>query len=182
LSLILVAWLSVRPAGAAPDAPPALALDGPESALATAATIDVTVTVSDAVELAAFEADLGYDPALVDVVGITAGGFLGDPDPACDPDVARCEATLGPLPQDAGVAAVGGYAFGAGTPPDGSGTLATVHLAPTGATGTLTLTLGNALAADVAASPITPTVQGTVIRLVSPGQEIYLPVVLRESE
>jgi hypothetical protein len=142
-----------------------LTLDGPEQVPATALGIDVTLTVSDAVALAAFEADLGYDPALVAVSGITADGFLGDTSQGCDPAETRCEAALGPLAQGADVSAIGGYAFGTGTAHDGNGTLAVVHLTPTGATGVLTLTLTNPLAADADATPITPTVQGTVIRI-----------------
>ncbi len=182
---IIVALLPLARAeavSAAPVAPPALALSGPESVPATAATIDVVVNVSGAVDLAAFEADLGYDPALVEVTGITAGGFLGETSPGCDPYAARCEAVLGPLPQGADRAAIGGYAFGTGEPAGGSGTLATVHLAPTGATGVLTLTLSGAIAADAAATPITPTVQGTVIRIVGEGHEVYLPLILKGSE
>jgi hypothetical protein len=161
----LVGVNSRRGVYAAPNAPPELTLTGPESVPATATDIDVTVMVSDAVALAAFEADLGYDPALVAVSGITAGGFLGDTSQACDPNTSRCEVALGPLAQESDISAIGGYAFGTGVAPDGSGTLAVVHLAPTGATGILTLTLSHPLAADVDATPITPTVQGTVIQI-----------------
>jgi hypothetical protein len=51
-----------------------------------------------------------------------------------------------------------------------------MHFRPTGAVGTTTLTVADAVLADVLAVPVVPDAQGAMLTL---WQGVYLPLVLR---
>jgi RHS repeat-associated protein len=140
---------------------PTIALVSPTGVQPPTGVIDIPITISDAVNLSAFELDVEVDTALVTVVGITVQSFLGGTG-GCDPLTSRCALAMGPL--DVGNSqAVGGYSYGTGAGASGNGVLAILHLQPTGQLGTTSLNITSALIADDTGLPTTPlTVNGTL--------------------
>lgn len=137
--------------------------------------IDVAITISGAANLGAFEFDVTYDPAQVEVVNVTTSDLLGRTT-ACDPQVDRCAVALAPLDRP-GAASVGVFSYGAGAGVSGDGTLAVIRLRPTARGGPAALRLEHVLLADDAANSITPTVQDATLLVMS---RIYAPIVLRK--
>lgn len=144
---------------------PTLTLITPSSPQPVTATIDIPVMISDAIDLTAFEFDLSLDLNLVQVSGVSLSGTFGDTAVSCDAAVSRCAVALGPLGQPAGTA-VGGYSYGNGPGFTGSGLLATLHLQPTGESGTVTLDILNPLVADTTANLTVPDVQGASFEVI----------------
>jgi hypothetical protein len=145
---------------------PTLALIGPSTPQPPTGVIDIQVSIAGAVNLAAFEFDLEYDRSLIQVTGIIPQPFLGAT-ASCNPSAARCAVALGPLDRN-NTTSVGAYSYGTGSGATGAGVVAILRLQPTGASGTVSLRLSNALIADVAAMPVTPATQDATIVLMAP--------------
>lgn len=156
---------------------PTLALMVPSSPQPTSDTIDVPIMISGAENLAGFEVDLLYNRSLVTVAGMTLNNFLGQTS-NCEPNSARCAVALGPLEQTYATS-VGAYSYGTGNGADGSGTLAVLHLQPTGTSGTTTLRLVAALVADVEGNPTTPATEEATLVLGEPLHTLFLPAIQR---
>ena len=157
---------------------PTITLMGPtEPQPVTSPSIDVQVVITGTTNLAAFEFDLVYDRTLVEVTGITLGDFLGETS-GCDPGMARCVVGLGPL-QQTNATSMGTYSYGTGPGANGDGLLGTIHLQPTGAAGTTSLSLTNALIADVdVINPESPATNGTTLVLADT-RTLYLPIIVK---
>jgi hypothetical protein len=136
---------------------PSLRLVPPDSAPAHSDVVAVQVVVENGVNLGAFEFEVSYDPTLVGVGEVMVAPFLAGA-AGCNPRIGRCGYALGPVEQG-NTAAVGAYTIGQGPGASGTGMVATLHLKPTGATGTVTLHIINPLLVDVAANLTVPLTQ-----------------------
>ncbi len=143
--LVLIAVLTVCTlAWSNPEGEPAVRLE-PATIQADAGTpIEVDVVIQNVSNLGAFQFDLTYDPAIVQVDSIALGEFPGS--------TGRNVSPLGPR-TDAGKAVYGAFSFGDAAGPDGSGPLATVTLRAQ-APGQTPLGLQNVQAIDVGGSHI----------------------------
>ncbi len=164
----------VRPTRAAT---PTLALVAPSAPQPPSSTVDVQVAVSDVASLGAFEFDLMYDRALVQVQSFTLAAFLGQTS-SCIPSSARCAATLGPLDLSSGATSLGAYSYGTGGGPSGNGTVGVIRFKPLTNNGTVNLRLANALLSDVAGNPVTPATQDATFVIAS-APPLYLPIIVR---
>ena len=70
----------------------------------------------------------------------------------------------------------GAATFGGAAGASGEGVVAVLHLQPTGAVGTTTLMIENAVLADVHAAPTVPETEGATLIL---RHAVYLPVLLK---
>jgi len=116
-------------------------------------TIQITIEIHDVANLGAFQFDLTYDPAIVQVDNITLGDFPGSTGRSVNP--------LGPKIQ-AGKAVYGAFSFGDAAGPDGSGALATVTLKAL-AGGQTPLGLGNVQVIDIGGARIQASTQGAAV-------------------
>jgi len=164
--------------GSSTASAPTIRLVAPEGPQPAIGTIDVAVQVVGAVDLGAWEFDLGFDPALLRVAGMTIAPTFGVEE-GCNPDNQRCVVSLGPITDVANTASVGAFSYGGADGLTGDGVLATLHLRPTGASGTAVLTLKSGLLANRQASPVTPILQGTTLALRGGWRAVFLPVVRR---
>ena len=122
------------------------------------ASTTVDVQIQDVSDLAAFQFDVTYDPAVVHVDDVTLGAFLGSG--------GRNTAALGPdIDNGTGRVAFGGFSYGTGSGAEGSGTLATITFSPQ-ATGTTSLTLTNVQLRDTLNYEIPADPQGGEIEVV----------------
>jgi len=165
-------------ASAAPLSEPTLSLVAPADPQSPEGTIDVQVVITGTAGLAALEFDLVLDQTLVEVSGITIAPLLGGTN-GCDPTLNRCAFSLGPLAGN-DVISLGGYSYGDGAGTASEGTLATIHLATTGITGTTALSLVNARLADVDGNLIEPRVNNTSLVLAET-KSVFLPMVINGS-
>ncbi len=154
---------------------PTLSLVAPAAPQPANSPIDIQVAISNTTNLGAFELDLVYDRALLQVSGITLTSFLGQMS-GCNPSAARCAVALGPLDQSSGATALGAYSYGTGAGPNNDGVLAMIRLTPKGIPGTVALRIANALVTDIAGSPLAPTTQDATLVL-SATQQLFLPVI-----
>jgi hypothetical protein len=117
-------------------------------------TLEVIVANVD--DLGAFEFDLTYDPAVLWVIDVQVGGFLGS--------TSRTVVPLGPeIDNNAGVMTSAAFTFGAPAGANGQGTLTTIICQARGV-GTTAVTLANVQVADTQAAVLTPlaTLDGSV--------------------
>lgn len=173
---------SQSPLQAAQVPAPTLRLVAPPGAQSPTAPTHVQVQVENGQDLSGFEFDLIYDPDLVEVVGLSAGSFLGAGGD-CDPNNTRCAVTLGPVTQSYGTS-LGGSSYGGGSGASGNGLLATIHLQPTGRSGSTSLQLANPLLATAnPALAVTPLTIPATLNLGEGGsggaETIYLPLILK---
>lgn len=168
------AVLAVGRVGPARAAAPTLVLVAPAGPQPPANTLALELRILDASNLGAFELDLVYDPAMVQVTGFTLGSFLGQTT-SCTPMAGRCAIALGPRAQ-AGAIALGAYTTGTGAGPTGDGTLGVLHLRPTGRGGVTTLQITNARLTDVGATLSIPATRDATLVLQS---RLFLPLVRR---
>lgn len=141
---------------------PILILAAPPDPQPPVVIIDIPLTIISATNLGALEFDLVYDPALVTVSGLTIEPFLGQT-AVCDANTIRCAVALGPLDQVSGTTSLGATTYGSGPGATGDGALLTLHLQPTGATGTTPLLLTNVLVTDITGNLITVETQDTTL-------------------
>lgn len=116
-------------------------------------SVQATIEIDDVKNLGAFQFDLTYDPAIVEVESITLGDFPGSTGRSVNP--------LGPR-IEAGKAVYGAFSFGDSAGPDGSGTLATVTLTAQ-AGGQTPLGLGSVQIIDIGGGRITVASQGATV-------------------
>jgi len=122
----------------------------------TSTTVDVIV--QDVSDLAAFQFDMMYDPAVVQVSDVTLGWFLASS--------GRTTAALGPqIDNGAGQVTFGGISYGAAPGAEGSGTLATLTFTPQ-STGTTSLNFANVQLRDSLNSEIPTELQSGQIWVV----------------
>ncbi|NJN17817.1 MAG: hypothetical protein HC822_16855 [Oscillochloris sp.] len=158
-------------------ATPTISLLTPAEPQPADALVDVPIQISQVENLGAWEFDLSYDPALVEVVGMTIEPFFGA-EFDCTAATQRCVISLGPLREATGNASVGAISYGTVPGASGEGVIAILHLRPTGRSGTTGIALSNALITDAAATAQTPAVQPASLTL--EGEEsLYLPLLSR---
>jgi hypothetical protein len=88
-------------------------------------TFKVSVVISDAVNLGAFQFTMGYDPEVVRVDGVELGSFPSSS--------GRNASPLGPkIDNEAGSMSFGSYSFGTAPGAEGAGALAKLTLAAQG--------------------------------------------------
>jgi hypothetical protein len=160
-------------------ATPLIVLVTPEDPQPVGATFDVLIGIESIDNLGAWEFDLGYDPAMLTVTGMTLNPAFGVED-NCNAQTQRCALALGPIVDRAGTANLGAVTYGNAAGLSGKGVVAVIHLTATGQPGETTLTLSNALVADVNAQATTPTVHGGgVITIREAAHRLFLPSVTR---
>jgi hypothetical protein len=182
LVLGLLAGVSVSPAAGRvlrpADAPaiPTLALVPEQNPHPPVGIVDVDVVAGGVMDLGAFQMDVLFDPAFLQVEGVTVASFLGQL-VACDPNLARCAVPLGPS-ATASRLRFGAATYGAPAGAGGEGVVAVLHLRPTGTVGATMLSIENAVLADVHAVPVEPEARGATLILEYYG--VYLPLVTKE--
>lgn len=130
------------------------------------AAFTVTVGIQDAQDLGAFQFNLGFDPAIVQVNGLALSPFLGS--------TGRNTAALGPeIDNEAGLVRYGAFSYGSQPGPGGDGTLVTITLTAQ-ALGTTVLDLDRVRLSDTAATAQTATVQDGTATVVSCTETIPL--------
>lgn len=164
-------------AGVVASAVPAiLTVDAPAGPHPANKPVDVTISVADAADLAAFEFGIGYDRALLTLNAVTLSPGIGA-QTGCNPEATRCVRPLGPL-ENATQSVFGAYSFGPGPGYTGAGTLATLHFEPRGSAGVVALHLADALLVDSKAVSQTPTTVDALLVLdppVSGSHTVFLP-------
>jgi hypothetical protein len=120
----------------------------------------VNVVIDDVANLGAFQFDLVYDPAIVQITGVALGPFPGS--------TGRTVIPVGPvIDNTAGRTTFGAFSFGLTAGPDGSGVLAVVTLIPKSADES-PLNLENTQVTDSSGAIIPASLQnGTIV--VNPG-------------
>jgi general secretion pathway protein D len=133
-----------------------------------------TVRLEDVANLAAYQADLVYDPALIRVEAVTIGPFLGS--------TGRTVTPVGPvIDNTAGRVTFGAFSFGTQPGVSGSGDLAVVHFQAMTA-GQTTLEVQHPSIADPQGNPLSlaDVAGSTVVVSSDPQHRILLPAVLRQ--
>jgi len=106
-------------------------------------TFSANVMADGATDLGAFQFDILYDPAVVNVTAIELGAFLGSTSRTAQPLGASID-------NAAGTVAFAAFSFGSSAGPEGTGLLATITLTAVGP-GTSALNLQNVLVTDTTA-------------------------------
>lgn len=150
----------------AQTASPTLVLRAPAGAQPLTGTVNVELAVTGAAQLEAFEVDIQYNPALVQLTGMTLGSFLGQP-ASCASATARCAVALGPRAATNGKS-IGAYSYGAGPAATGDGTLAVLHFQPVGVAGSAVLHLVNAGISASTANLAAPATQDATLIFAAP--------------
>jgi len=149
---------------------PTVRLAPADSTVTAGSTFTVTVMIDEAVDLGAFQFDLHYSPASVQVEAITLGSFLAS--------TGRTAASAGPgIDNGTGLASFAGFSFGTQPGPDGSGALALVRLRAVEA-GTSLLDLDKVQVLDTQVNPQTPTVEDGSVTIEGE-HKIHLPLILK---
>ena len=172
------AAVSEAPLGPLPDpaaAPQATTVSGlsllpANRRVAPGAVFTETVRFQDAASLGAFQADLTYDPAVVQVEQVTVGPFLTS--------TGRTAVPVGPtIDNSAGRVTFGAFTFGSQPGASGTGDLAYLRFRGQ-ANGTTSLAFQNAAVSDVAGNPL-PLGEQIGAQVVVGALKTYLPLVLR---
>jgi len=151
---------------------PTMRVDPVESVVEVGETFTITVMIDEASDLGAFQFDLLYITTTVTVDGVALGDFPGSTGRTVIPVVPIVD-------NQVGRARFGAWTLGSAPGPDGTGELAIVTLMTQGV-GVSTLDLQEVQVLDTNARRQTPTVEdGIVVAGGTPGQEIYLPLVLK---
>ncbi|HBY99091.1 MAG: cohesin domain-containing protein [Ardenticatenaceae bacterium] len=151
-----------------------LRLIAPGGTISGAGAFNVQVRVEGATNLGAYEFDVVYNPQVVALENAVPSNFLGAT-VNCNPNVARCVLTLGPLAPADGRKSVGAYTYGTGSGPSGNGTLVTLRFSPV-SPGSSQIQLDKALITDTAANPTIPATEGTAVTVGSASYHFWLPV------
>jgi len=133
-----------------------------------------TVSIQDAPAVGAFQTDLVYDPALLQVESVAIGPFLSS--------TGRSVTPLGPMIDNpTGRVTFGAFTFGNQPGATGSGDLAYVRFHAKGA-GQTTLTFQQTGVSDPQGNPVyLGATAGSVVTVGAGGQKhVYLPAILRE--
>ena len=185
VALLLATGVHAAPATVARAAAvdPVIRFSPSSTTVDPAATFVLDVIVDNVVDLGGFEFTVSFNPAVVQVQGVTLGSFLGS--------TGRSATPLGPnMNNGSGLFTFGGFSFGAAGGPGGSGTIAQITLQAVGAGGSTALTFTEAQLTNTAASLLLPltmtpgavTVSGPTPTPTSPLQRgrIYLPVLRKK--
>ena len=122
--------------------------------------ITVNVTAEGAANLGAFQFDLIYDPAVVTVVGVELGPFLGS--------TGRTAQAVGPtIDNGVGMVSFAAFSFGNEPGPTGTGALAAITFRTVGS-GTSGLSLQNVLVTDTMAETQSVSVEGGTVTVGAP--------------
>ena len=154
-------------AASAPSAPSRVRVQ-PVSPVVELANGDFAVALigEDVVDLAGFELELRYDPAVLSLADVAVGDFLTG--------AGRTLIPLGPTTAD-GTIHLGGLSVGSGAGASGTGTLATLTFTPL-SLGTSSLIQVDTVLADTSGRAIpTETVDSAVTITPHLGQRVYLP-------
>ncbi|MFQ5593962.1 MAG: cohesin domain-containing protein [Anaerolineae bacterium] len=149
---IMVMAMLVSPAWSQPPEP-AVRIEPASIQVDAGSSVQIVIEIHDVVNLGAFQFDLTYDPAIVEVESISLGDFPGSTGRSVNP--------LGPR-LEAGKAVYGAFSFGDSAGPDGSGALATVTLKALGG-GQTPLGLGNVQVIDIGGGRIAAASQGATV-------------------
>ncbi len=115
----------------------------------SAGAFTVDLTVEDVTNLASFQIDLVYDPAIVSVSGVSVAAFLGS--------TGRVVAPVGPTIDNlAGKVTFGAFSFGSPAGASGAGMLATITFLPK-SVGATALRLQATTLSDPAATAVSVT-------------------------
>lgn len=135
----------------------------------------VEIHAQDAADLAAWEADLRYDPARLALLSLESAAPFGRVD-GCDPGV-RCALLLGPKPVLGG-SGIGALSWGGGGGLNGDGLLAVLTFQPLTGEGSVALSLANPLLANSQGQTVTPQSEGvTVVLGQTANHSLFLPAV-----
>ncbi len=131
----------------------------------------VALEIEDAENLGAFQFDMAFDPAVVQVEAVTLGDFLGS--------TGRSTAPLGPeIDNAAGTVTLGGFTFGRQPGAGGDGVLAIVTLAAQ-EMGSNWLALDNVQVTATLGRAQAVTVQSGSV-MVGLTRSIYFPLIAKE--
>lgn len=176
-TIIGLCCLGLLALGAVPlaAATPTLALVTPAGAVPARGQIDIPVRATNLSDLGAWEFDLSYDPALLEVAGMTIQPFFGA-ELSCRQATQRCAVSLGPVAGAPGSAGFGAVSYGPARGAGGAGVIAVIHLRPTGRGGSTTLRLTAAQITDTAARPVAIPDSSATLTLRG---SVFLPAVTR---
>jgi hypothetical protein len=156
---------------ARPADPPVVRFEPNQAQVQPRTDFDLQARVDGAVSLAAFQLTITYDPALIELKGITVGDFLGltgRPVTAFDPVVIAPGKVLYQVVSGPGAPGV-----------SGSGLLATVHFSAL-AEGSVVVGLPEVLLEDTAEHPMTLTGQSATVDIAvatpPPPPPVLLPI------
>jgi hypothetical protein len=170
--LIAEAWRTGRSCctTSPPENAASLQVSAPVST-SVGATVTITIQIQNPQDLAGFEFDLGYDPAVLQVEKVVLGSLLGSG--------GRTAYPLGPVTDSAaGELGTGGYTVGELPGVDTDGVLAQVTLRAV-ESGESSLTLDSPLLADPQGTLGRPAeVFDTAIEVVASGSTVWLPLVI----
>ncbi|MGB9872617.1 MAG: VWA domain-containing protein [Anaerolineae bacterium] len=122
-------------------------------------TFTMDIVAQDVTNLAAYQVELTYNPAIVHVTAVTPGPFLGS--------TGRTVSPVGPVIDNAaGIVRFGAFTFGAQPGVNGTGVLATITFQPR-ARGTSNLHLQNLQLADPNGNPLSATTEDGQVEVVS---------------
>lgn len=122
-------------------------------------TFTMDIVAQDVTNLAAYQVELTYNPAIVHVTAVTPGPFLGS--------TGRTVSPVGPnIDNGAGRAVFGAFTFGTAPGVNGTGVLATITFQPR-ARGTSALHLQNLLVADPSGNPLSATTEDGQVEVIS---------------
>jgi len=140
---------------------PVVSVEPASTGIGQGAAFTVTVRIQDAQDLGAFQFNLGFDPAIVQVDGVALSPFLGS--------TGRNTATVGPeIDNGTGLLRYGAFSYGSQPGPDGDGALAIITMTAQ-ALGTTILDLDNVHLSDAAGNAQTATLEdGTVTVVTQP--------------
>lgn len=115
-------------------------------------TLTVHVNIANATDLGAYQFNLAYDPAILQLTNATNGSFLGSS--------GRSVSQLGPIIDNSlGTLTLGAFSFGDPVGPNGTGPLADLTFTMVG-TGSSDLVLSNLILTTTTAAPVTSGVVG----------------------
>ena len=135
-----------QPAQPGPDLGFIMSVEPAETTTQVGDTFSLEVIIAQVSNLGAFEFNLIYDPAIIQVTGVEIGDFLGSTE--------RNAVPLGPeIDNPAGVTSFAAFSFGPQSGAEGQGTLATVTFEAQAA-GTTTVALGDVQVPDTQATVI----------------------------
>jgi len=163
----------------APLAGSEVKIEPEESTVSVGEPFNVTVVITDVTDLGAFQFDLKYDPAFLQVTSVTLGEFLAETG-------RRTQSTTPVFDNEGGQVTFIGFSGpdqpGADQPgPDGYGVLANIELTAQ-KIGEGSLQLENVKVTDTETDPgpnwQIPTAQGAEVTV--PGAYVYLPLIVKE--
>jgi len=175
LPLVGLGWAIVT-LQASRSAVPNISLVVPDDPVPADALLEVDIWISGAVDVGAFELSLQYDRGIAEIIEVEDGDFFG-PAMGCDPGSERCASYISALNEE-GLTSLGAFTYGNGSGSSGDGRLATLHLQPSGARGSVTLHVSGAILLDTLANDLPVSTQDATVTFWVE-ETLYLPLVSR---